>query len=166
MSKPRTPTNAQLLPSAVTEAIALALEPAPLNPGLRNRMRQRVVQQAREAAPEGTVTARADDTEWVAITSLLEFKVLRRDEVAGNQTVLMRMQPGGVMYGHRHTVEEEFFILEGECHIGTHRLSAGDIHTAAVGSWHDAITTQGGVLVLLRGEYPPPMPSLEFFSSV
>jgi uncharacterized cupin superfamily protein len=47
-------------------------------------------------------------------------------------------------------------VLEGECHIGTHLLRAGDAHSAAAGSAHEAVTTRTGVLVLLRGEYPYP----------
>ena len=40
-------------------------------------------------------------------------------------------------------------MLEGECHIGTHRLAAGDVHLAQAGSWHEAVTTRTGVIVLL-----------------
>lgn len=47
-------------------------------------------------------------------------------------------------------------MLEGECRIGDLRLTAADAHFAAAGSWHDDITTEAGVLVLLRGEYPTP----------
>jgi quercetin dioxygenase-like cupin family protein len=74
-------------------------------------------------------------------------------------TSLMRMRPGGVIPAHRHEREEEFIILEGECYIGTHRLVAGDVHIAAAGSWHEPVTTESGVVVLLRGEYPHPNPA-------
>ena len=57
---------------------------------------------------------------------------------------------------HRHSKDEEFIVLGGECKIGTQRLVAGDAHFASAGSWHEDITTETGVLVLLRGEYPPP----------
>ena len=62
----------------------------------------------------------------------------------------MRMRPGGVIPAHRHEREEEFIILEGECYIGTHRLVAGDVHIAAAGSWHEPVTTESGVVVLLQ----------------
>ena len=52
------------------------------------------------------------------------------------------MRPGGVVPAHRHEREEEFIILEGECHIGTHKLVAGDVHIAAAGSWHEPVTTR------------------------
>jgi quercetin dioxygenase-like cupin family protein len=64
-----------------------------------------------------------------------------------------------VIPAHRHEREEQFIILEGECYIGTHRLVAGDVHIAAAGSWHEPVTTESGVVVLLRGEYPHPNPA-------
>ena len=89
----------------------------------------------------------------------MEVRELRRDEVAGTHTSLMRMRPGGRVPAHRHEREEEFIILEGECHIGTHKLVAGDVHIAPAGTWHEPVTTRTGVLVLLRGEYPHPTPA-------
>jgi quercetin dioxygenase-like cupin family protein len=61
------------------------------------------------------------------------------------------------MPAHRHQQREEFLVLEGECHIGTHRLSTGDLHVAAPGSWHEATTTRTGVTVIISGEYPDPI---------
>jgi quercetin dioxygenase-like cupin family protein len=69
---------------------------------------------------------------------------------------LVRALPGASLPRHRHSQEEEFIVLEGECYIGTHHLRAGDAHFAAAGSWHDDVTTRTGVLVLIRGEYPAP----------
>lgn len=146
----------QTLPEAMTEALARALAPLELGGQQRDRLRGRVLQQAREVSPEGTSTLRTAAGSWIDIAPFIQVKVLRRDAVAGNQTLLMRMQPGGVISPHRHKQEEEFIVLEGECHIGAHKLCAGDVHIAAAGSWHEAVTTQTGVLVLLRGEYPAP----------
>lgn len=146
-----------VLPDDVHETLARALTPAELGTQRRDRLRERVLQQVREATPEGTSTIRADQ-KWIDVAPCVQIKVLRRDEVAGNQTVLMRMQPGACVPPHRHAQDEEFVVLEGECHIGTHKLGAGDVHVAAAGSWHEAVTTQTGVMVLLRGEYPMPCP--------
>jgi len=141
------------------EQFAVALQPAELSEQRRSGLRQKVLQQAREQAPAGTVTRRAAQGGWFALDAKVQIKVLRCDQQAGNQTVLMRVAPGGMIPRHQHTQEEEFCILEGECHIGAHHLCAGDVHIAAAGSWHDDITTQSGVLVLVRGEYPPPLMS-------
>jgi anti-sigma factor ChrR (cupin superfamily) len=141
------------------EQFVLALQPVELSEQRRSGLRQKILQQAREQAPAGTVTRRATQGTWFALDPKVQIKVLRCDKQAGNQTILMRIASGGMIPGHQHTQEEEFVILEGECHVGSHRLSAGDVHIAAAGSWHDDITTQSGVLVLMRGEYPPPLMS-------
>jgi quercetin dioxygenase-like cupin family protein len=138
------------------ESIAAGLRPAELGTQQRDRLRRRVLEQAREQSPEGTRTLRADEGPWIEIAPFVEVRELRRDEASGTHTSLMRMRPGGVVPAHRHAREEEFIVLEGECRIGTHKLVAGDVHIAAAGSWHEPVTTRRGVLVLLRGEYPHP----------
>jgi len=138
------------------ETLALALKPAELSESRRRRLRERILCEARTASSKGTVTVRAGEDAWIEVAPFIQMKVLRRDKSAGNQTVLMRMQPGGVVPAHRHLQEEEFAVLEGECRIGQLQLRAGDVHIAAAGSWHETVTTRTGVLVLLRGEYPMP----------
>jgi quercetin dioxygenase-like cupin family protein len=145
-------------PKSLQESIAAGLRPAELGAEQRERLRRRVLEQAREQSPEGTRTLRADEGAWIQIAPFVEVRELRRDEASGTHTSLMRMRPGGVVPAHRHAREEEFIVLEGECHIGTHKLVAGDVHIAAAGSWHEPVTTRSGVLVLLRGEYPHPTP--------
>jgi quercetin dioxygenase-like cupin family protein len=144
---------------SLQESIAAGLRPAELGSQQRERLRRRVLEQAREQSPEGTRTLRADEGAWIEIAPFVEVRELRRDEVSGTHTSLMRMRPGGVVPAHRHAREEEFIVLEGECQIGTHKLVAGDVHIAAAGSWHEPVTTRRGVLVLLRGEYPHPTPA-------
>jgi quercetin dioxygenase-like cupin family protein len=144
---------------SLQESIAAGLRPAELGTQQRERLRRRVLEQAREQSPEGTRTLRADEGAWIEIAPFVEVRELRRDEVSGTHTSLMRLRPGGVVPAHRHVREEEFIVLEGECQIGTHKLVAGDVHIAAAGSWHEPVTTRSGVLVLLRGEYPHPTPA-------
>lgn len=141
------------------ESLAAGVRPAELGVEQRARLRRRILEEAREQPPEGTRTLRVDEGAWIQIAPFVEVRELRRDEALGTHTSLMRMHPGGVVPGHRHTREEEFIVLEGECHIGTHKLVAGDVHIAAAGSWHEPVTTRSGVLVLLRGEYPHPTPA-------
>jgi quercetin dioxygenase-like cupin family protein len=154
----RSPNDDGDLPMDLQDALAAAVRPAELGAEQRGRMRRRIVELAREQAPEGTHTVRAGETEWVEIAPFVEVRELHRDELAGMHTSLIRMRPGGVIPAHRHEREEQFIILEGECYIGTHRLVAGDVHIAAAGSWHETVTTESGVVVLLRGEYPHPNP--------
>jgi len=144
---------------SLQDSLADGLRPAELSVEQRERLRRRVLEQAREQTPAGTHTLRVADSAWIQIAPFVEIRELRRDEVSGTHTSLVRMRPGGVIPAHRHALEEEFIVLEGECRIGTHQLVAGDVHIAAAGSWHENVTTRTGVLVLLRGEFPHPAPA-------
>jgi quercetin dioxygenase-like cupin family protein len=153
MSASRRPPSA--LPEEISLEISAAITPAELTDEQRSSLRARVLQGAGDEAPQGTRTFRAAHTQWTTCAPYIQMKVLRQDALTGYQIVLLHMQPGGVMPAHRHTQDEEFIVLEGECQIGSHRLHAGDVHLAEAGSWHPRITTQTGVMVLLRGEYSP-----------
>jgi quercetin dioxygenase-like cupin family protein len=142
------------VPPDVIKELAMAIAPAELTMEQRARLRGRVLARADDTAPEGTRTLRARDSVWVEIAPFIEARILRIDEAEGTYTSIMRMRAGGVVPAHRHSKPEEFIVLEGECCIGTHRLTAGDVHLSEAGSWHEAVTTQEGVVVLLRGEYP------------
>jgi quercetin dioxygenase-like cupin family protein len=137
-------------------ALAGAIRPAELSTEQRARMLARVRSRVAPHLPEGLTTLRGVDGDWIALNPLVQIKVLRVDKTAGNQTVLIRAAAGAVLPGHRHSRDEEFIVLEGACRIGSLRLEAGDAHFTAAGSWHDEITTDSGVLVLVRGEYPAP----------
>ena len=143
--------------SGLFEQLAIALKPTEVSDAQRLRMRARIGELVAPQLSPGITTLRAADGTWHALDPLVRIKVLRVDPVAGSQTVLIHAAPGGFVPGHRHSQDEEFIVLEGECRIGALRLAAGDAHFAAAGSWHDDTTTETGVLVLLRGEYPAPV---------
>ncbi len=136
--------------------LAAALRPLPLSDAQRDRLRARMRTIPSEAVPAGMTTLRGSDGEWLPLNPLVQIRVLRVDAAAGNQTVLIRAAAGAVLPRHRHRRDEEFIVLEGQCRIGALVLEAGDAHFTAAGSWHDDVTTDTGVLVLVRGEYPAP----------
>jgi len=144
-------------PAEVFEKIASALEPTEVSQARRQAMRSKIRALVLPRPPTGTTTLRAAEGEWLAISPLAQMKLLRVDAVNGTHTILIRAAPGGILPRHLHSKDEEFIVLEGECRIGAQRLVAGDAHFASAGSWHEDITTETGVLVLLRGEHPPPM---------
>jgi anti-sigma factor ChrR (cupin superfamily) len=135
------------------EHLAASLAPAGMSSEGRERIWARIHDRVAASAPDGTRTVRAEGAEWIALSPLVRFRRLCVDIEAGTHTILVRAEPGGFIPRHRHAKDEEFIVLEGECHIGSHHLRAGDAHFAAAGSWHDDITTQTGILVLVRGEY-------------
>lgn len=87
--------------------------------------------------------------------------MLRRNREGNNQTVLLRLHPGGVIPGHWHTVEEECLVLEGEIKLGDYRVRQGDMHICSPGYAHPDITSETGALLLVRSEisYQPVSPS-------
>lgn len=159
MSRRRPADDSELLSRVLQEKLATAIKPAELGTAQREQLRRRVLERAHDRAPEGTMTLRAEKSPWVEIAPFIQVRELHRDEAAGTHTSLMKMLPGGMIPAHRHEKQEDFIVLEGECQIGSHVLRAGDAHIAAPGSWHDAVTTMTGVLVLLKGEYPHPPPA-------
>ena len=149
-------TNDDVPDANLIGQLAEGLRPARLSEEQRERLRARVQAIPSEALPAGMSTLRRSDGEWQPLNPLVQMKVLRVDAAAGNQTILIRAARGAVLPRHRHSRAEEFIVLEGECRVGDLRLEAGDAQFSAAGSWHDDITTDTGVLVLVRGEYPAP----------
>ena len=135
------------------EHIAASMVPSTVASEIRDRTWARIRERVASFLPAGTTTVRAEGAEWIALSPLVKFRKLLVDVAASRQTVLVRAEPGGFIPHHRHGQDEEFIVLEGECHLGSHQLRAGDAHFASAGSWHDDITTQTGVLILVRGEY-------------
>ncbi len=157
------PASAEVLGVDIIARLCGALEPAALSAADRAALHAQVMSRigagnpviVGSAAPAGTVTLRAVDMKWVGAGPGVEIKVLRRDLERGDQTVLIRMQPGAVVVSHRHTQEEECLVLEGAVLIGDHALHTGDMHVAKPGVRHEAIRAPQGALLLIRSEVPP-----------
>jgi anti-sigma factor ChrR (cupin superfamily) len=153
-SKPPEPA-AEVLDAAVIDSLAAAVAPVELPAADRDALHARILQRIRQEAPPGTMTIRAAEMHWVTAGPGVEVKVLRTNAERNDQTVLIRMQPGSVVVGHRHTQEEECLVLEGEVFIGEHRLGQGDMHVAHPGVKHAPIRAPHGALLMIRSERPP-----------
>jgi anti-sigma factor ChrR (cupin superfamily) len=155
MCSNKTRPAAGVLDPALAQRMAAAIAPAELSQADRERMHCRILRRIREQAPPGTRTLRAADMHWVSAGPGVDVKLLRMNRGRNDQTVLIRMQPGAVVAGHRHTQEEECLVLEGEVFIGEHRLGEGDMHVAHPGAVHPPIRAPRGALLLIRSEMPP-----------
>jgi anti-sigma factor ChrR (cupin superfamily) len=153
-STPLTPA-ADVLDRTAVQHMAAALRPAELCQAERDSMHERIMGRIQSDAPAGTVTIRGAEMRWMTAGPGVEVKVLRMDRERNDQTVLIRMLPGAVVVGHRHTQEEECLVLEGEVFIGDHRLGQGDMHVARPGATHAPIRAPTGALLLIRSEMPP-----------
>jgi anti-sigma factor ChrR (cupin superfamily) len=147
--------NKPIIDAAVAAALAQAIAPAELSQTERRAMHDRILARIHAPPPPLTQTIRATEMSWVSAGPGVEVMVLRSSDERNDQTVLIRMQPGSVVVGHRHTQEEECLILEGEVFIGEHRLMRGDMHVAHPGAVHEPIRAPHGALLLIRSERPP-----------
>jgi anti-sigma factor ChrR (cupin superfamily) len=147
--------NKPVIDADLAAAVAQAIAPAELSQADRDAMHARIVARIQAPSPPLTYTIRATEMRWVSAGPGVEVMVLRSNDERNDQTVLIRMQPGAVVVGHRHTQEEECLILEGEVFIGELRLMRGDMHVASPGAVHAPITAPQGALLLIRSERPP-----------
>jgi anti-sigma factor ChrR (cupin superfamily) len=134
------------------ERLVLALLPRRLSEGYRCKLRARILAHVHRAAPEGTITLRAEEGDWQAIAPGVTTKTLRIDPTAGMRTILVRMRPQSTLDEHLHGRDEECFVLEGEIFIGNHRLCRGDMHIARAGSVHARIRSPNGAMLMVRAE--------------
>ena len=140
--------------SVLAGSLADGLQPAELGLNQRAALRQRILDRIRDRAPDGTFTLRATDPGWEPLNNGVQIRILRRDEASGDQTMLVRMMPGGVIDAHPHSQEEECFVVDGEIEIGVHRLRRGDMHIAPPGTAHQRILSRTGAMLLVRSKIP------------
>lgn len=143
---------------ALTDAIGDPPLPAPAASGsaaLKRRVMQLVAAQPhRPPDPAGGhLTAPPDGTGWQPFLAGVDIKVLHAtDEV---MAYLLRLQPGASIPAHRHPMDEECVVLEGQVQIGRHLLlDTGGFHLARAGSLHDTIESAQGATIYLRGAAP------------
>lgn len=134
--------------------ISEAIVPRALDKDRKAALRNRILDKIRESAPapEGTLTIRASEGKWHAVTPLIEIKVLYRDVAQNVQTMLWRVKPGAKVPAHKHTIVEECLVLEGEIKVGDHYVRKGDMHIALPGHWHPMLESPNGAVFLLRAE--------------
>jgi quercetin dioxygenase-like cupin family protein len=144
-----------VLDEPIVRAIGAALVPAELSAHGRAALRERVMKIANDAPPENTETIRGDSLQWHKVFPNVWAKVLKRDVPNNLQIMLFRMEPGGIVPAHAHTLDEECLVLEGEVLVGSHPVRKGDMHIARAGARHPNLWTRTGALVMVRSEIPP-----------
>ncbi len=82
-------------------------------------------------------------------TSSPDVSMRRLFRDGGAITALVRMQPGSRLPGHHHLTAEQFYILEGDAHVGGQVLHKGDYYRAARATTHGVTHTEGGCTFLL-----------------
>ncbi|MEP7246547.1 MAG: cupin domain-containing protein [Gammaproteobacteria bacterium] len=151
----RPPETPEPLDAATIVALGEALPPAELSAHRRASLRVRVLARVADTVPDNTETIRGDGMPWRQMFPNVWAKVMKRDPESNLQITLFRMEPGGVVPGHVHTMDEECLVLEGEVLIGSHAVRKGDLHIAHAGARHPDMWTRSGALIMVRSEVPP-----------
>ena len=99
-----------------------------------------------------SASVRAGEGNWKLIYPGVEKKTLFTDGVAGYESALFRLAPGGRIPPHTHSKCEECLMLEGELDIDDQRYVAGDYFVMSAGTAHPEIVSLTGSLLFVRGE--------------
>jgi anti-sigma factor ChrR (cupin superfamily) len=140
----------------VTALIGLSTRNETPSIAVRSRLLEAIVEGERESCTAGwpppsqtLLSIRADQGSWKEVQPGMLIKCLFVDEVNQYTTSLVRMLPGTRLPMHRHKGVEQFFVLEGDCHVHDEVLGPGDYHRAEAGSIHESTYTESGTLFLL-----------------
>ncbi len=106
---------------------------------------------ARAPMPQGVLSImRSNEGKWISTPFPgITMKQLFYDPQTGNESVLVRMQPGSTYPNHHHKGLEHALVLEGDAVFSDHTLHAGDYEVGESGLDHSSITTQHGCLVFI-----------------
>lgn len=117
------------------------------------RLRSKVLTNIAEDVVDAHTTVHAHENTWQPFRDRIEFKLL--NHVDGVASYLLRLQPGALLPAHRHPIDEECVVLEGDLRIGERLvLKAGAFHLAKKELPHADITSDNGALIFLRGAMP------------
>jgi quercetin dioxygenase-like cupin family protein len=143
------------LPAFIESRMAEAVRDAPLDPMtqrfMKSRLMTRVDDLERGAA---THTVRPDAGVWEKFSPRIKMKVLRREADGSSMSYLLKLEPGAFLVPHKHHVDEECVVLEGEVTIGEEQVGPGTYHLAPRGLIHAAIRSEHGAILFIRGKEP------------
>lgn len=149
------PSRPQPQPALDAEVFALidqALEPEPVPAAARAAIRGRLLRRMAADSTERHLTLPADGPGWQPFGDGVAIKVLHEDGAV--MSYLLRLAPGAALPPHRHPLDEECVVLDGEVCIGSLRIGAGGFHLGRKDVLHDRLHSPQGALVFLRGAVP------------
>ncbi len=145
--KNETPIDADLVARIGDE-----LESEPLDAATHERVKRRLLRRIAADTTERHLTHQPGPQDWQPFGDGVQIKVLH--EADGVMSYLLRLQAGASLPAHRHPVDEECVVLEGEVQIGSLRLGAGGFHLGRRNVLHDRLRSDGGAVIYLRGAIP------------
>ncbi len=130
--------------AAIDELIAQSIEPVAPPASVRASILEAI-----RHTPQNSVTIRSAEGRWKPVVAGVEIKRLSRDPERRTVTLLMRFQPGAELPEHHHQGNEQTFVLEGSCCIGSVCISKGDFHMVDAGETHGNVVSKEGCILLL-----------------
>lgn len=124
----------------------------PVDRAFAARIKRRLLMRIADDQRPRHLTVRTQDGDWQPFGPGLRLKVLH--EADGVMSYLVRLAPGAALPVHRHPIDEECVVLEGELRIGDLVVAAGGFHLGRKDVLHAPITTVDGALIYLRGAVP------------
>lgn len=140
------------LPPDVENAMFENIAPVALSRQRSDAIKARLMQRVRADRQPHLTTIHADEGDWQPFLPKVRIKHLQRS--GDTLTYLLRLEPGAILVPHEHPQDEECIVLEGEVRIGATLARTGAYHLAPKGMAHDAIVSDTGALLFLRGAVP------------
>ena len=144
--------DAPALDDETAALIAAAFETEPLDAAASVRVKGRLLRRIAAESTPRHLTLPPGAEGWQPFGTGLQIKMLH--EAAGVMSYLVKLAPGAALPAHRHPVDEECVVLEGEVQIGTLRVGAGGFHLGRKDVLHDQVRSEGGAVIYLRGAVP------------
>jgi hypothetical protein len=99
---------------------------------------------------DSSLTVFANNNEnWVEVIDGVFKRELWSDSVWVSR--IYRLEPGVLIPGHSHLLDEECMMLQGEVFLGDILLRAGEYQLAPAGSLHGEVCSDVGATLFVRG---------------
>lgn len=145
----------EIFPQTVAGPMAEAVRAAPLDPMAERFMKSRLMTRIRDFERGAvTHTVRPDQGDWEKFSPRIKMKVLRREADGSSMSYLLKLEPGAFLVPHKHAIDEECVVLEGEVTIGADLVGTGSYHLAPRGMVHQSIRSELGAILFIRGKEP------------
>jgi anti-sigma factor ChrR (cupin superfamily) len=146
------PDDPDRLDDDIVEYLNDALVPEPVNAATTARIKHRLLERIAEDQRSRHLTVRPGDGHWRPFGPGLQIKLLH--DAGEIWSYLLKLAPGARLPSHRHPVDEECVVLEGDVWVGDQRVAAGGFHLGRQDVLHAPITTVDGATLFLRGARP------------
>jgi anti-sigma factor ChrR (cupin superfamily) len=130
--------------SAIDELIAQSIEPVAPPVSVRSQILSGILN-----VPQNSTTIREEEGRWKPVVPGVDMKRLSKDQGRNTVTLLLRFQPGSTLPEHDHRGNEQTYVVEGSCYIGSVGLTKGDFHRVESGEHHGTVVSSEGCLLLL-----------------